>query len=85
MQYIQRVNRGCPMLGKDEKTPLDYLRNAFGAVVDTWTQAQQATAYRALLNQMIKAQGSSSINTSTILIVGGIGLAAILLLSKNKQ
>lgn len=83
MQYIQRVDRGCPMLGK-EKSALDYLREAFGSVVDTWTQAQQTAAYRSLLNQMIKAQGSSSINTSTILIVGGIGLAAILLLSKNK-
>jgi hypothetical protein len=72
------------MLGKEEKSALDYLRSAFGSVVDTWTQAQQAAAYRSLLNQMIKAQGSSSINTSTILIVGGIGLAAILLISKNK-
>lgn len=81
MYYVQRMNRSAaaPMMGG----MYDDLKKVFGSVVDTWTKAQQTEAYRSLLNQMIKAQSGSGINYTTILIAGGIGLAAILLLTRK--
>ena len=81
MYYVQRMNRSAaaPMMGG----MYDDLKKVFGSAVDTWTKAQQTEAYRSLLNQMIKAQGGSGINYTTLLIAGGIGLAAILLLTRK--
>ena len=81
MYYVQRMNRSAaaPMMGG----MYDDLKKVFGSAVDTWTKAQQTEAYRSLLNQMIKAQSGSGINYTTLLIAGGIGLAAILLLTRN--
>ena len=81
MYYVQRMNRSAaaPMMGG----MYDDLKKDFGSAVDTWTKAQQTEAYRSLLNQMIKAQSGSGINYTTLLIAGGIGLAAILLLTRK--
>lgn len=81
MYYVQRMNRSAaaPMMGG----MYEDLKKVFGSAVDTWTKAQQTEAYRSLLNQMIKAQSGSGINYTTILIAGGIGLAAILLLTRK--
>lgn len=84
MYYVQRVNRAqaAPMLGA---SMYDDLKKAFGSVVDTWTKAQQTEAYRSLLNQMIKAQSSTGVDLKTVLIIGGVGLAAVLLLSRSRR
>lgn len=81
MYYVQRMNRSAaaPMMGG----MYEDLKKVFGSAVDTWTKAQQTEAYRSLLNQMIKAQSGSGINYTTLLIAGGIGLAAILLLTRK--
>lgn len=81
MYYVQRMNRNAaaPMMGG----MYDDLKKVFGSAVDTWTKAQQTEAYRSLLNQMIKAQSGSGFNYTTLLIAGGIGLAAILLLTRK--
>ena len=81
MYYVQRMNRSAaaPMMGG----MYDDLKKVFGSAVDTWTKAQQNEAYRSLLKQMIKEQSGYGINYTTILIAGGIGLAAILLLTRK--
>lgn len=82
MYYVQRMNRSAaaPMMGG----MYDDLKKVFGSAVDTWTKAQQTEAYRSLLNQMIKAQSGSGLDYKTILIIGGVGLAAVLLLTRKK-
>lgn len=83
MYYVQRVNRAqaAPMMGG----MYDDLKKVFGSAVDTWTKAQQTEAYRSLLNQMIKAQSSTGVDLKTVLIIGGVGLAAVLLLSRSRR